>query len=123
MKIKHTLTMAAAVLALAACSPQPSYDNDWQMDKPARVCKDNRGIRVPDSQCQQRTGSGSSAFMWFYMGRNSYIPPVGSAFGPGTVGSNRPAPNTKYFVPTAKAPSYAVTRGGFGSSAHSSVSS
>lgn len=122
MHLKNTILMATAVLALAACSPQPNSD-DWQSNNPTRVCKNAQGIRVSDDKCRRpASGAGSAAAAWYFLGRGAYIPPVGSRFSSDTIGSNRPTPGTAYYVPTAKAPSHAVTRGGFGasSSAHSS---
>lgn len=118
MNLKHVLIMATAVTSLSACGqPAPSYDDDWVSDKPTRVCRDKRGTRVDDSKC--RSGGGAGAFGWYYLGRNSYVPPVGRPFSKDTVGSYKPAPSTSYYTATTKAPANAVTRGGFGSSVSS----
>lgn len=120
MKLTHVLLMASAITTLAACGqPQPSYDDDWVADKPTRVCKDKNGYRQSDDKCRRSGGSGASAFMWYYLGRNSYVPPVGSKFSPSTVGSARPVAGTTYYTAAPKAPASAVTRGGFGSSVSS----
>jgi len=108
-----------AVLLTTACGQVPN-SNDWQSDRDTRVCRDNRGMRVNDSQCH-RGGSGvGSAFMWYYIGRGSYIPPVGSSFSSDTRGSTTPRAGASYYTAPAAAPASAVTRGGFGSSARSS---
>ena len=118
MKTKYVFALTAVLLA-TACAPSPS-SNDWESDRDTRVCRDKSGKRVSDSQCR-RGGSGvGSAFMWYYIGRGSYIPPVGSSFSPDTRGSTTPRAGASYYTAPSVAPASAVTRGGFGSSARSS---
>lgn len=120
MKTKYVFALTAVLLA-SACSPTPN-GNDWQTDRDTRVCRDNRGKRVDDSQCRggARTGGAGSAFMWYYLGRGSYVPPVGSTFASDARGSYAPRAGATYYTATKAAPASAVTRGGFGSSARSS---
>lgn len=116
--LKITTAIAAALLA-SACGER---DNGWTTDRDTAVCVDRQGRRVADQQCNQRVashGGGSSAFLWYYLGRNSALPYYGE---PVHGGSFARTPGRSYFAaPAASAMtrSAAISRGGFGSSARS----
>lgn len=118
-ELKITTAIAAALLA-GACSSQS--DNGWKTaDRDTAICTDKSGNRVPDANCpQQRTYGGggvSSAFLWYYLGRNSAVPYYGERVGGG---SFQRAAGTSYFrapAETSMSRSAAISRGGFGSSA------
>ncbi|WP_174291847.1 hypothetical protein [Sphingomonas bacterium] len=116
--LKITTGVAAALLA-AGCGQQ---DNGWTADRDTAVCVDQQGKRVPDDQCpgQRHAGGGmGSAFLWYYLGRQSALPYYGE---PVRGGSFTPAAGHSYFrapAATAFTRSAAVARGGFGSSARS----
>lgn len=113
------VTALSVVLLTSACNQAVSNSNDLLADNDTRVCRDNRGFRTDDSRC--RGGfNGSSAFMWYYIGRGQYIPPIGSSFSNNTRGSYTPVKGASYFTAPKIAPASAVTRGGFGSSSHAS---
>lgn len=132
MKLKYVMIAAAA--SLTACSPsQPSYDNtqSWAASQDTRICRDNAGRRIDDRYCtrsQLAGGSSSNAFMWYYIGRGGYVPPVGQTYTPDSYGRSTPvagktytsAPKVISAVPgmSAKGTVGSVSRGGFGSSAH-----
>lgn len=117
MKLKFVMTMAAALLATSACAPQSSYDYDdddgWKTSKSTRVCSDNRGRRVSDNRC----GGSSNAYMWYYIGKGGYVPPVGGVYRKDGYGSYKASPAAKYYTAPSfvKSPSSTVSRGGFGS--------
>ena len=80
-ELKITTAIAAALLA-GACSSQA--DNGWETaDRDTAICSDKSGNRVPDANCQQRPSYGGggvgSAFLWYYLGRNSAVPYYGGA--------------------------------------------
>lgn len=126
-----TTAMAAALLALPACS---SSDGDWNddvvADKDTAVCVDQNGVRVDDAQCAPRQaatgyhGGGGNAFLWYYIGRNSAVPYYGDSVREPRFaghGSFKPQPNTSYDAAPASSRmtrSAAVSRGGLGSSGH-----
>lgn len=78
---KFAAIAGAAVLAagLSACGPS----NDGASDQYLQVCQDkNTGNRVDDDKCddvdENGGSSGSSAFLWFWLMRNSSsVPAVG----------------------------------------------
>lgn len=82
-------TSVAAALSITACSPRPQ----------SRACVDGAGTRLPDSQCNNRSGGGARGAGWYY-GGNADRARVGETVR----GGSRVAP-----------------RGGFGSSARGSV--
>jgi uncharacterized protein YgiB involved in biofilm formation len=144
-----TAAMASAILVLDACraNDQPQLSSD-------AVCVDKVSKkRVADNHCavaqnQQQNSGASNAFLWYYLGRSSAVPPMGySVASPTYRGSYRPDPSINYrsappappsnyrsglmsstslrsgsnagFSPTTIRTSTAVSRGGFGASAHS----
>ncbi len=122
MKIDLKITTGvAAALMLAACNREP--DNGWTTtDRDTAICTDSSGKRVPDNNCQQRSaygGGGSNAFLWYYLARNSAVPYYGDRAAGGTYARSA---GTSYFrAPAASlmSRSTAISRGGFGASAHS----
>jgi uncharacterized protein YgiB involved in biofilm formation len=109
----------ASALLLAGCQRS---DSDWIAQRNTAVCVDRTGMRVPDADCQSgyaSPGGGGNAFLWYYLGRSSTIPTYGGyAYGGGYT---RTAGATYFHAPVATAvtESAAISRGGFGSSAHS----
>lgn len=129
MKKQLTMTsaMAAALLALPACSS----NDDWNEDQTARsdtaVCVDREGRRVEDDRCGNNRGGGvgSSAFLWYYLGRNSVMPYYGDSIRDRRFagqGSYTPTAGARYGrapASTRMSRSQAVSRGGLGSSSRS----
>lgn len=124
-----TITVGvAAALMTGACNSQPQ-DNGWTADKDTAICVDKAGNRVPDAQCPQQrhatAGSFGSPFLWYFLGRQSAVPYYGErVFG----GSYAPTVGRNYFrapagsarvAPAGFTRGASVSRGGFGSSAHS----
>jgi len=126
-QLSMTTAMAAALVALPACSSNDGWNEDVVADRDTAVCVDQQGSRVDDDLCaddRPRSG-GSSAFLWYYIGRNSAVPYYGDSIydrryaRQGRPGSFAPQPGVNY----ARAPattkmtrSQAVSRGGLGSS-------
>lgn len=124
-QLSMTTAMAAALVALPACSSNDGWNEDVVADRDTAVCVNQQGSRVDDDLCDDRRhGGGSSAFLWYYIGRNSAVPYYGdsiydSRYARGRPGSFAPRPGVDY----ARAPastkmtrSQAVSRGGLGSS-------
>jgi len=125
MKTIHlNLTLvAASAVTLAACDQQQQPDQ-WVAQQDTMVCVDKSGDRVPDGNCQTpHAGAGGAgvgtAFLWYYLGRNSVVPYYGERVSGGSF--TRTAGATYFHAPvrTAMTRSAAVARGGFGSSARS----
>ncbi|WP_116092323.1 hypothetical protein [Sphingomonas crusticola] len=119
MKTIHlNLTLAAAsAITLAACDQPVDH---WTAEQDTAICTDRNGTRVPDAQCQtHHVGSVGTAFLWYYLGRNSVVPYYGERVAGGSF--TRTAGATYFHAPvrTAMTRSAAVARGGFGSSARS----
>jgi hypothetical protein len=117
--LKITTAIAGALLA-GACQQQP---DEWTAQRDTAVCTDRQGHRVPDANCQRQSyashGGGGNAFLWYYLGRNSAVPYYGEQVRGGTFSR---APGRSYFqAPTGSSMTRtaAISRGGFGSSAHS----
>ncbi len=120
MAVRLTITamLAASLTACSSDDPDPDPDN-------VAICVDpNTQERVDDSQCGEDydhhiySGGGglSSGFFWYFVGRGSVFPPIGSRYV-GSVGSfARPAGvgSTVRGGTTGGT----VSRGGFGGSAH-----
>ena len=111
-------TTALAVILLAASCNRAKADDNWTADKDTAICTDAQGKRLPDDRCRQhRLGSGGGAF-WYFLARGRGIPYYGER---ATGGSFRPAPGARYGAApsgSAMTRSAAVSRGGFGASAH-----
>ena len=124
MKDLRITTGIAAALLAAGCSRQDP-DNGWTADRDTAVCVDQQGHRVPDGQCPRQRSAGigggmGSAFLWYYIGRQSAVPYYGDVV---RGGSYAPSAGRSYFrapASTAMSRASAVSRGGFGSSAHAS---
>lgn len=122
-----TTAMAAALLALPACSSNDGWNEDVVADRDTAICVNQEGERVDDDLCDDGRGSGglSNAFLWYYIGRNSAIPYYGDSIRHSRYkgyGSYQPRPGTTYGrapVTTNVTRSQAVSRGGFGSSSRS----
>lgn len=116
--INLKITLAAASAALVGGCEQSAPD--WTAQQDTAVCVDRQNNRVPDQDCDRSYGGGghSSAFLWYYLGRNSRVPYYGDRV---TGGSFTRTAGATYFhapVTTAMTRSTAVSRGGFGASAH-----
>lgn len=123
-QLSMTTAMAAALVALPACSSNDGWNEDVIADRDTAVCVNQQGSRVDDDLCDDdrpRTG-GSSAFLWYYIGRNSAVPYYGDSiydrrYARG--GSFTRQPGVDYSrapASTKMTRSQAVSRGGLGSS-------
>lgn len=115
--LKWTTALAAALLA-GGCN-RASADDGWTADTDTAICTDAQGKRLPDDRCRQhRVGGGGGMAHWYFLRRGGIIPFVGErARG----GSFRATGGIRYQtapVSTAMTRSAAISRGGFGSSAH-----
>jgi hypothetical protein len=123
--LRKDLTITTAIAAaLLASGCKERQEDGWTASNDTAICTDKAGKRVPDDQCPRQPlaggyhgGGGSSAFLWYFLGRNSVIPPYGETARGGTFTR---APGASY----ARAPSNtfvtrsgAISRGGFGTSA------
>jgi hypothetical protein len=125
-QLNMTTAMAATLLALPACSSNNGWNEDVIADQDTAICVDRQGTRVDDDLCDDDyDGGGSSAFLWYYLGRSSAVPYYGDSIRDRRFagrGSYSRAPGVVY----ARAPaisnvtrSQAVSRGGLGSSGRS----
>jgi hypothetical protein len=118
-----TTAMAATLTSLSACSSGNDWDGSYA-DNDTRVCVDESGKRVDDSQCNNRI-HGGGYHGWFYVNRGSRMPYYGDSVNDsklGIQGSKTPVTGKSY----ASAPAHtnltrsaAMSRGGFGSSSRS----
>lgn len=119
-------TTIAAALAVSACQ-RNSYDDydGYRAQRDTAVCVDRKTQRrMSDDYCRRgRTAGAGNAFMWYYLGRNSTLPFHGDTVRGGSF--TRTAGATYFHAPasTNVSRAVAVSRGGFGSSAHGSVGS
>lgn len=125
MRKDLTITTAIAAALLATGCSEPEEDG-WTAQNDTAICTDREGKRVPDDQCPRQAlvdgyhgGGGSSAFLWYFLGRNSVIPPYGERVQGGSfsraAGRSYGRAPSSTFVTRAGA----ISRGGFGASAHS----
>lgn len=126
-QLSMTTAMAAALVALPACSSNDGWNEDVIADRDTAVCVDKQGSRVDDDLCDDDRGrsGGSSAFLWYYIGRNSAVPYYGDSIydrryaRQGRQGTFAPQPGVNYArapASTKMSRSQAVSRGGLGSS-------
>ena len=126
-QLTMTTAMAAALLALPACSSNNDWNEDVVADKDTAVCVDKQGTRVEDNRCGAQTahsGGGFSAapFLWYYLGRSSAVPYYGDSINDRRFagrGSFEPRQGVAYArapASTGMTRSRAVSRGGLGSS-------
>jgi hypothetical protein len=118
-----TSAMAAALIALPACSSNNGWNEDVVADQDTAICVDREGERVDDDLCDDDRGGGfSNAFLWYYIGRSSAIPYYGDSIHHSRYrgrGSYQPTWGVKYGrapTSTRMTRSQAVSRGGLGSS-------
>lgn len=101
---------AVAAATLLGCGNQAHLDEQ-------KNCVDEKGVVLPDSQCQPGGVGYHPGAYWYYGGSRFYHP--GMVVGGG---SRIPVAGKSYFAPTSphfnSAPS-SVSRGGFGTSAKS----
>lgn len=115
--LKFTTAIAAALLA-SGCGSRSEPDG-WTAQRDTAICTDRAGNRVADDQCRRQTATGGNAFLWYFLARNAVIPPYGE---PARGGAYARAPGRSYgFAPatTQVTRAGAISRGGFGASAHS----
>lgn len=118
-----TSAMAATLSALSGCTTQRSsdgWDDNYTATSDTEVCVDERGYRVSDWQCEDRSRSSFTGG-WYYLRRGSALPYYGDSVFDRRLhvnGSRQPIMGTYY----SRAPeganmtrSAAVSRGGFGS--------
>ncbi len=118
--LKFTTGVAAALLA-SACSN--SQDDGWTAQGDTAVCTDRAGNRVDDDQCRRQQAQsgghvGASPFLWYFLARNAVIPPYGERVAGGSYAR---APGRSYGrapATTQVTRAGAISRGGFGASAH-----
>ena len=126
-QLSMTTAMAAALLALPACSSNDEWSDDVVAAEDTAVCVNQEGERVDDDLCDDdgRRGIGSSAFLWYYIGRGSAVPYYGDSIHHrryAGYGSYKPRPGASYGrapASTKMTRSQAVSRGGLGSSGRS----
>lgn len=125
-----TTAMAATMLALPGCSSGDDWNEDVYASGDTAICVDQEGKRVDDDQCGKDRvhysgGGGSSAFLWYYLGRSAAVPYYGDSIRDkryAGYGSYQPRPGASYSAAPASTRmtrSAAVSRGGFGSSGRS----
>jgi hypothetical protein len=126
-QLSMTTAMAAALVALPACSSNDGWNEDVIADRDTAVCVDQQGRRVDDDLCDDDRGrsGGSSAFLWYYIGRNSAVPYYGDSIHdrrfarhgrPGTFAPRQGVNYARAPATTKMTRSQAVSRGGLGSS-------
>lgn len=116
-KIDIALTTAmASALLLAGCNRH----DDWTTDRDTAVCVNQAGSRISDDNCNRPRGyaGGGGGGSWYYYGQNRSIPAYGERASGGSF--TRTAGATYFHAPveTAVTRSMAISRGGFGESAH-----
>jgi hypothetical protein len=123
-----TTAMAAALVALPACSSNNGWDDNVVADRDTAICVNQAGERVDDDQCDNNRGGGggmSNAFLWYYLGRSAAIPYYGDSIHHSRYrgrGSYQPRSGVSYGrapITTNVTRSQAVSRGGLGSSSRS----
>lgn len=123
-----TTAMAATLAGLSGCSSQNEWGDDVVVDRDTRVCVDQNGYRVEDNRCGQRSGMGgigTSALLWYYVGRGNRVPYYGDRVNDpqlGFKGSYFPTKGAQYASAPAKSNlvrTTSVSRGGFGSTGRS----
>ncbi|HEU0134965.1 MAG TPA: hypothetical protein VFR28_09090 [Allosphingosinicella sp.] len=127
-QLSMTTAMAAALVALPACSSNNGWNDEVIADRDTAVCVNQQGERVDDDLCdddRRSGGGGSNAFLWYYIGRNSAVPYYGDSIHDrryarnGRYGSFTRSPGVDYSrapASTKMTRSQAVSRGGLGSS-------
>lgn len=116
-----TTAIAAAILA-SGCRDREA--DGWTASNDTAICTDRAGKRVPDDQCPRQAaaggyhGAGGGAHGWYFLGRGSVIPPYGETARGGSY--TRAAGRTYARAPinTFVSRAGAISRGGFGASAH-----
>ena len=120
--------MAPPLPARPACSSNDDWNGDVVAERDTAVCVDREGRRVDDDRCSNDHYHGSgvaSAFLWYYIGRNSAVPYYGDSIhdrrfaGRGTFTRSPGVQYARAPASTAMTRSRAVSRGGLGSSARS----
>lgn len=125
MKKQLTMTsaMAAALLALPACSTSDDeWNEDVYADSDTAICVDAEGERVDNDLCDDDGYRRSYGYSHYYFGGRSRIPYYGESVHDRRYagqGSFTPAAGVRYAPPPAASRmtrSQAVSRGGLGSS-------
>lgn len=132
MKIRKQLpltsAMAAAMLALPACSEREQWNGDVAAKNDTAFCIDQDGRRIDDENCREASNRGYYAGgvrrgnQWYYMGRGSPLPYYGESIYDRRFeahGAFQPRPGLSYThapADTRMTRSRAISRGGLGSS-------
>ena len=95
--------VSSAMLALTGCG------DSLRVDRPTQICVGEQDRRVPDTYCEPANNGGGHFYRWYYYSRGGLLPQMGD---PARGGGLYPVSGGVY----SRAPSPAVTRGGFGSS-------
>lgn len=118
-----TTAMAATLTSLSACSSGNEWEGSYA-DNDTRVCVDEAGRRVDDSQCRSHI-RGGGYHGWYYINRGARLPYYGDSVKDpkmGIRGSATPIAGRSYVdapAHTNLTRSAAMSRGGFGSSGRS----
>ncbi len=124
-QLSMTTAMAAALVALPACSSNDGWNEDVVADRDTAICVNQQGARIDDDLCDDdhhHSGGGSNAFLWYYIGRNSAVPYYGDSiydrrYARGGSFARRPGVDySRAPTSTKMTRSQAVSRGGLGSS-------
>ncbi len=121
-QLSMTTAMAAALIALPSCSSNDDWDDNVIASNETAICVDREGERVDDDFCDDDDRGGSSAFLWYYLGRNAAVPYYGDSIHHRRYakhGSFTRTPGVSYGrapLSTRMTRSQAASRGGLGSS-------
>lgn len=130
MRKDLTITTAIATALLASgCGRSDPEPDGWTAQNDTAICTDRDGRRVPDDRCPRQQlastgagvghGSAGNAFLWYFLARNSVIPPYGERARGGSFAGVAGTRYTRAPADTLVTRSGAISRGGFGASAHS----
>jgi hypothetical protein len=123
-QLSMTTAMAAALIALPACSSTNGWEEDVVTDADTAICTNPQGERVDDDLCDDDSYR-RSGFAHYYIGRGSAVPYYGDSIrdrryaGRGSFQMNPATNYSRAPASTRMTRSAAVSRGGLGSSGRS----
>jgi hypothetical protein len=123
-QLSMTTAMAAALIALPACSSTNGWDEEPLADADTAICVNSQGERVDDDICDD-DGYRRSGFAHYYIGRGYAVPYYGDSvrerryLGMGSYQRNPSINYSRAPASTRMTRSAAVSRGGLGSSGRS----